>query len=512
MCHSAAGAHDVIVKLHCDGDVSCFGVALNWNLMLTTTTCAQSCSSIFHNGQNYQIERTMHHPQGKMFSNVRHFKAPRRLALIKIKDGTLTSFVGLLSMDIESLVGTRVISTIAAKSAFKEKIVKYCIFGLKRTGRAYVCTEGDRKENCSLQGLPLFKDKRVIALSEKQNLCNIQRAYISVGSFIPWVNSVLKYSKMKPTYNKAKYHRKPILKQNITHSRFIVSRHKEHQKSQTSKEYNTEHQPILNQSGKTRKTPIRRVKIPKARKSRAVLMSRAATAYGRETTYTINACSRNIETLPRWLKNKNIKMSRGRNAKFTIANLPTTTAIVYSFKFTIPKGNGNMNVTNLLGASSKGECSIKRTTVKKIKRIRSKEKTVPCLALNTERLFRTTITSNKFLIIKNISNSFAPSHFSTITGPISSSTDMSKLDSNDYPLGTTPSTINNDYDSITSSASNIANGNTALPSKTVSRFQIVTTNALDWFKKRLDDRLKQGSPPVLVLTTSIVTKEFVDLT
>ncbi|CAH4038327.1 unnamed protein product [Pieris brassicae] len=455
----------------------------------------------------------MYHPKGKISSNVRHFKAPRRLAIIKIKYGTLTAFAGLLSMDIESLVGTRVIFSNAAKSvAFKEKIVKYCLFGLRQTGRAYVCTDGDRKENCSLQGLPLFKDKRVIALSEKQKVCNIQRAFISVGSFIPWVNSVLKYNKMNPTYNKAKDQRKQNLKQNFSNSRFIDSRHKENQKSQPSKGYNTEHQPTLNQSGKTREPSIRRGKTPKAMQSRTAILSRAATLYRKKATYRTKSCSRNIESLPRWLRNKNIKVFRGRKAKFTVAELPTTTAIIYSVKFTIPQSNGNMSVTNLFGSSSKGEYSSKRTTVKKIKRINSKEKTEPTLALNTERAMRTTITSNKFSIIKNISNSFAPRHFFTETGPTSSSTDMSKLDSKDYPLAVKPSTINNVYDSITSSASNSANRNTSSLSKNVSRFEVVTTNALDWFKKRLNDRLKQGSPPVLVLTTSIVTKEFIDLT
>lgn len=457
-------AHDGVVILRGAGGASCYGVALDWNLLLTTSSCAQSSQVIVHHGEKCKIERVMHHPRGKRLLAARRLNTPHKLAIVKVKDGNLKTFVRLLSIEMEYLVGTQVVFTTVAKLAtLKEKTVKYCLFELKRSGRAYICTAGDRKENCSLEGLPLFSDERVIGLSDKQRACSIQRVFISVGSSIPWINSVLRYNIQPINYEPSEQ----TFKQNDA-SHFIKSRHTENNARTSAVEYLTsnQHLTVMDRA---------RAEVTKAKTSQSikhsciavpkgtVLKTKAATGLQTLRQLTIHrkelkprifkSCSR-MESSLNLTENLVSYRTFGTNKKITIINARLTTQ---KGKIVYVKRNAPTDPSTVDDLP---------TTEKASFALSAKHAPVQVSWVKAQRFSNTTTTHS--------------------TVHISSSTKCTKTKKNKI-------------------LSSRKAGN-------VSRLYDASTNAMDWFKMRLEEKSKKGPPPVLILTTSEVTEAFVDLT
>ncbi|CAK1554941.1 unnamed protein product [Leptosia nina] len=461
---STLSFHDTVVKLKCENTTSCYGITLNPNLVLTTTPCAKSCMAILHEQARYDIEKGIYYPHLKKIRRTKHQYLPDKLALVRIKEPVLTSYAQLLSIDIENIVQLNgFIPLVERAPAYRNMLIKFCIFEFKRTGRCYICTNGHRAENCALQGIPLIVKGRVVAISEKQKLCNIQRAFISVSPYISWINSMLKHSKHYLRHSRITKHSTKTTLGNNTNKKEKIN------KTSKRREENKTHP-------KSRTTTKRR-NIKEKRKSITPFKSADC-----------NSCSRNLEPL-QVIKSstKLVKSLATRNLKLlklTKGKLATKMQSLNRSHKTLSK----RNTSKRLLTKNSSNIVQKNSTPNKDKSP-SSYKPVPSIhrsISSTLRIRKTTSTSSKSF--RNTKSLFVltKSQKHTPRIPLSTGSNLQTSNSN-----------------TTNAKKNIT--------MNLTQFREIT-DALDWFKKRFYDKLKTGPPPVFILTTSKIKKEFVDLT
>lgn len=192
---------DSFVQFICKGCVPkpnncCIGTAVSPKHYLTTNYCAESCQYVKRSKEEFQIKKVLVNPFPKTYVINNIFVGPNTIALVETEISKNSNYSYIKLGTSKSFVDTSAsIIVFDDVPKFRKAKIIQCEEGSEFLNSYYVCAADDKFEGCDIpQGSPLFSNEQLLGITGIQNFRTCQytkRAFLALEPAIFWIQYIL---------------------------------------------------------------------------------------------------------------------------------------------------------------------------------------------------------------------------------------------------------------------------------------------------------------------------------